>query len=205
MVRNYRLFESWLQWCIVTSLSWSVGIIFAEGIFQLVGIDLTYKARLIGISLIAGALVGIAQRHVLQPPVKTFPGWVAASTVGALFGMIASAGVLSLNRSGWSWILAGAIGGFITGAAQALTLHNQRGLRAGWTQGSTVSWTAAFLIGFRLLQNPTPEFTPPIDLALLLTALAGWVVISLLAVITLLAISPTNLSREDRVRLFDLP
>ena len=190
--------DYWIKWIIVTSASWLVGIFIARSIHQFLGLENGGIALPLWRGVIAGSLLAVGQVLISEKRISDLRIWWLATVLGTVIGLTVTISILALPNLGWTWIAAGALGGFILGLAQSLAIKTNRREDLIWILMTCLSWMFAFLIGFTLIREIGWEHVVPVD-AILMTWITGWGIMSMLAIIALFGLAEIDNQRDRSV------
>jgi hypothetical protein len=118
----------WIQWVLVTTLGWILGIV-------------------LGGEIGVGVFIGLAQWFVLRRYFSSAWGWILASAAGWIFGWaIITSGLFVPPGGGlFTAIVSGAIFGLSMGVAQWLVLRRWVRLSGLWILLSIPGWTIGLI------------------------------------------------------------
>jgi hypothetical protein len=194
-ITNYSDF--WIKVIIVTAASWPAGIFIAKSIAQILNWNVSEVILLIWIGIGAGLLLAIAQRLIAENQIGDFRIWLPATTLGAVIGLTVTTSIVSQSSTGWTWIIAGALGGLVLGITQSLCLQAGWREKVLWILLTSVSWALAYTIGLALIQEYTRGVTTDSTAAILMTWITGWGVMGMLTSLAMIALAPIE-NQQDR-------
>jgi hypothetical protein len=192
--------ESWLQWMTVTAVGWPLAVVVGMGVCAAIRPLLPWTADLAIGCILGGLLIAFIQSFVQHQEVRGFLWWTLATVVGWTAGLAILAGAVEIQGPTWRWALAGAAGGLAAGTTQSLAFHAQFRQKMGWMAISALAWGAAFSIGFAI--NSSNMGIGMLNFAgVLATGMLGWVILSMLAIILLVAFFPRAEQGDPNVNI----
>jgi hypothetical protein len=195
----------YLQWFIVTSIAFPVGMIAASVLLVSIGIASDSIWLTLGTFSLTGILVGFAQLIVLGGKVSNSSVWLGLSAIGVGVGGWTTVLVLSGSSTLLSAILAGLLGGLAAGLLQVGSLRSTSWKRGEWLLLTPLSWMLAILTGSLFLSQGTMLSSLQGIGPMQSVMMTGWAISGLVAVLLLLFFTPIAKRRELSGRIVWLP
>ncbi len=194
--------EAWLQWTIVTGISWTVCFLAFTGFAGSIGFEYPDWWLLGLVSGSAGAIVGFAQWLVSPLDIQSLPRWVLASAAGWAVGILLTTAITGSSSVTSGWKVAGFAGGLVCGLIQVLAVSTRSASRTLWPVMSAGGWAASYGLGELAVGTPPvqPEMLGAASTSL--GGIVGWTSMALFAALLLGILVPKahqkNIDGRDR-------
>lgn len=193
--------ELWLILVFLTSLGWPLGLILTSGFLHVIGTEPDSFLSVLISGVVGGAIVNLLGISVLRKSINSVGKWILMATLGWSLGLVGTSYMIQFDNSTASWIMGGAVGGFIYGLLQQFGFKPKSRKGFEWVIMHAFGWAGAYGFGIvippDLLLSRFASISWPISRGLL-----GWVMLGVIAVFPLiLAFSTTNQKdKEPRVQ-----
>lgn len=195
----------YLQWVIVTSAAFPVGMLAGSAILVSAGMPSDSDALLLGSYLLTGILVAIAQLLVLRRRITSSSLWIVLTAVGVGAGGWIAARILGSSSNALTALLAGALGGLAPGLLQVGQLSSPSWKRGEWLLLTIAVWGFAYFCGSFLASQDSVVSSMFAIAYAQHVALVGWAISGMFAVLLLLLFTPIAKRREITGRIAWLP
>ncbi len=195
----------YLQWFIVTSIAFPIGMLAGSAILVSFGVPSDSEGLLVGSFMLTGVLVAIAQLLILNRSITRSSLWIVLTAIGIGVGGWIAAHVLGGSSLPLTALMAGALGGLAPGLLQVGLLNSPSWKRGEWLLLTVAGWGLAHFSGsLFILQGNLVDSVLAIGFAQRL-ALNGWAISGLIGVLLLLFFTPIARRRELSGRIAWLP